>query len=276
MAINLRESLNAISDVVINRPRPLRAFDQIYMKAADMLLQTEHVGRKFDGRRVVCVGDGDAIGICLVHLHEQKHLEQGPRSVHVLDFDERVVMSVRRFAKSYGLEGRLTSELYNVVDPLPKKHWRKFEGFYTNPPFGAYNEGRSVRAFALRGEEAVGRDGIGCLVIADDRRRPWSREILRSTQRQMLDVGFVVSELIPEFHGYHLDDDADLKSCSLVVRRVDKPGARYASRPLDLAELADFYGRSRDLRIKYVRDLTRGERFQATDHEFEYLDGGKR
>ena len=49
MAIDLRACLNAISDVVNNRPRPLREFDQIFMKTADMLLQTEHVGRLFEG-----------------------------------------------------------------------------------------------------------------------------------------------------------------------------------------------------------------------------------
>ena len=82
--------------------------------------------------------------------------------------------------------------------------------------------------------------------------------------------------MIPEFHGYHLDDDADLTSCSLVVRRVEPPGSRYASKPLDPAQLADFYGRNRDLRVRYVRDLTCGSHFQSTDYEFEYLDGGKR
>lgn len=276
MTINLRESLNAVSDVVINRPRPLREFDQIFMKAADMLLQTEHVGRHFDGRRVVCIGDGDAIGVCLVHLHKQGLMEKGPRSVHVLDFDERVIMSIRRFAKAYGLEDRLSSELYNVIDPVPKKHWRKFDGFYTNPPFGAYNKGRSVQAFALRGEEAVGRDGVGCLVIADDQRHSWSREVLRSTERQMLDTGFVIAELIPEFHGYHLDDAPDLTSCSLVVHRTEPPGVKYASKQLDEAQLADFYGRNRDLRVKYVRDLTGGSHFPSTDYKLEYLDGEKR
>jgi len=31
--IDLRAALNAVSDVVQNRPRPLRVFDQIYMKS---------------------------------------------------------------------------------------------------------------------------------------------------------------------------------------------------------------------------------------------------
>lgn len=95
--LDLRKCLNAISDVVNNRPRPLREFDQIFMKTADMLLQTEHGGRVFDGKRVVFIGDGDAIGLCLVHLHSRGLLQYGPQKVHVLDFDERVVYSVERF-----------------------------------------------------------------------------------------------------------------------------------------------------------------------------------
>lgn len=42
--IDLREGINAVSDVVQNRPRPLREFDQIYMKTGDMVLQSELVG----------------------------------------------------------------------------------------------------------------------------------------------------------------------------------------------------------------------------------------
>jgi hypothetical protein len=43
--IDLKAAINAISDVVQNRPRPLREFDQIYMKSGDMVLQSELVGR---------------------------------------------------------------------------------------------------------------------------------------------------------------------------------------------------------------------------------------
>ena len=54
-SIDLRKSLNAISDVVFNRPKPLREFDQIFMKSADMLLQTDHISRWFHERRVVFI-----------------------------------------------------------------------------------------------------------------------------------------------------------------------------------------------------------------------------
>ncbi len=51
--IDLRAAINAISDVIQNRPRPLREFDQIYMKAGDMVLQTSLLARRFAGRRLI-------------------------------------------------------------------------------------------------------------------------------------------------------------------------------------------------------------------------------
>ena len=116
MAIDLRACLNAISDVVNNRPRPLREFDQIFMKTADMLLQTEHVGRLFEGKQVVFIGDGDAIGLCLVHLHSQKLLEHGPKTVRVLDFDERVILSIRGLPSVLG--SRTGFRLSYITSPM--------------------------------------------------------------------------------------------------------------------------------------------------------------
>ena len=57
--------MNAVSDVVQNRPRPLREFDQIYMKTAEMVLQSEFVAHWAAGRRVAFIGDGDAISVCV-------------------------------------------------------------------------------------------------------------------------------------------------------------------------------------------------------------------
>ena len=41
--VDLRQAIKAVSDVVQNRPRPLREFDRIHMKIGDMLLQSEMV-----------------------------------------------------------------------------------------------------------------------------------------------------------------------------------------------------------------------------------------
>ena len=142
--MDLRKGLNAVSDVIVNRPPPLREFDQIYMKAADMLIQAEHVSKWLTDRDVVFIGDGDALALCVMHLAAEEHLPTGPKSVHVLDFDERMINSVLRFAERYGYSDRITAELYNVADPLPPAYRAKFGAFYTNPPFGGSNGGASV------------------------------------------------------------------------------------------------------------------------------------
>src|SRR5215210_6096361 len=96
--IDLREAINAVSDVVQNRPRPLREFDQIYMKTGDMVMQSELVARWADGKRLAFIGDGDAISVCVAYLHEREILDYGPSKVTVFDFDERIVEAIKRFA----------------------------------------------------------------------------------------------------------------------------------------------------------------------------------
>ncbi|TXI45968.1 bis-aminopropyl spermidine synthase family protein [Methylophilus sp.] len=76
--IDLRAAINAISDVIQNRPRPIRTFDQIYMKAGDMVLQSELVAKWTDGKRLAFIGDGDAISVCVAYLKNSKIFDYGP------------------------------------------------------------------------------------------------------------------------------------------------------------------------------------------------------
>lgn len=254
-SFDLRKALNAISDVVHNRPKALREFDQIYMKSADMLLQTEHVSAHLDGKRVVFIGDGDAIGLCLVHLKAQGHLAKGPETVHILDFDQRVVNSVMRFATAWNIQDKVTAELYNVADPLPEKHWQAFDGFYTNPPFGQRNRGVSILSFLTRGFEAMGgEDCTGCVAIADDPEVVWTQETLLVAQKFVLNRGYLVAEFLPAFHCYHLDDAPDLRSCSMIVRAAEPPIGPYASKPLPADCRTNFYGNNKPLEVRYVID----------------------
>jgi predicted methyltransferase len=265
--MDMHRIVNVLSDVINNRPGPLRLFDQIYMKAGDFLLQLEHVSRHLAGRRVIFIGDGDAVGLGLVHLHAQGVLESGPASVHILDFDQRIVNSVRRFAMQFDLEGRITAELYNVADPLHRDHWQEFNAFYTNPPFGASNEGRSVEAFLSRGIEAMGADAVGCIVIADHPAYSWTQAVLQSTQQFLMSHGFFVAELLPQFHHYHLDDAPDLTSCSLIVRRQQHDPRPYQSAPLSEEARANFYGSGSPLIGRYVIDRTVGGKRASRDIE---------
>ncbi len=220
----------------------------------------------------MCIGDGDAIGLTLVHLKASGIFERGPDHVHVLDFDERIINSIFTFAKANQLEGNISAELYNVADPLPRTHISKFGAFYTNPPFGASNGGRSVEAFLRRGDEALAAEGTACVVVADDPTLSWTKEVLKDVQEYLLANGYVVRELLPQFHRYHLDDDPDLTSCSLIAVRDGKNGVKSLSRKLPKEDLKNFYGEFSSLDVRYVRDHRKGGALPSCDHHYEKFE----
>ncbi len=267
--VDLREAINAISDVIQNRPRPLREFDQIHMKAGDMVLQSEIVSNWADGKRLAFIGDGDAISVCVAYLKHRGIVDYGPSKITVFDFDERVVKAVKRFADKERLEN-LDAQLYNCLDSFPDTS--KFDCFYTNPPWGASNNGESVNIFVQRGVEAVAYEGDGMIVIADDDELAWPKQVLSSVQKYALERNFFVSRMMPKLHQYHLDDNPELFSCNLVVSSV--PGAevpKHQSEAItDVTRLENFYGRSNSPRVRYVRERKRVDYGRAHDDEYEY------
>jgi N4-bis(aminopropyl)spermidine synthase len=254
MEFDLRKAINAISDVVQNRPAPIREFDQIYMKVADMVIQSEYVARVFNNKDVVFVGDGDGIALSTAHLKAQDVINYGPKSITLLDFDERIVNSVRRFGEKLCPKVNISAHLYNVAESLPPDHFGTYDGFHINPPWGASNSGESVITFFECGSQATKEQSLGVVVIADDPELLWTQEVLRDTQRCALELGYVVSEMQPQLHTYHLDDAPNLRSCSCLFRRIDPSCMQSTSEPLEQARLENFYGKSSPLRFRYVRE----------------------
>lgn len=266
--IDLRAAINAISDVVQNRPRPLRELDQIYMKTGDMVLQSELIAKWADKKRLAFIGDGDAISVCVAYLQHRKIFEYGPTEIVVFDFDERICRAVRRFADEEKITN-LSSRLYNCIDAFPEDE--KFDCFYTNPPWGASNDGESVKVFVQRGMEAVGYNGEGTVVIADDHDLKWPQQVLAATQEFALDSGFYVQKMVSRLHGYHLDDNPDLRSCNLVLKSLpDIPSPGISMSITDPERLANFYGQNQPIKIKYVREKKRVDYGKAHDDEYEY------
>ncbi len=264
--IDLRSAINAISDVVQNRPRPLRLFDQIYMKAGDMVLQSELVAWWANGKRLAFIGDGDAIGICVAYLHKRGIIDYGPSEIVVFDFDERVCGAVKRFAADEQL-GQLKAELYNCLDPFPGP--TQFDCFYTNPPWGKTNAGESVKVFVQRGMEATSYGGEGMVVIADDNELEWPKRVLANVQKFVIRSGFFVRKMTPQLHEYHLDNAPDLRSCNLIIKALPSNKSQGPSlRISDPARLAHFYGEDKPPRVRYVRERKRLDYGKAHDDEY--------
>lgn len=266
--IDLRAAINAISDVVQNRPRPLRELDQIYMKTGDMVLQSEFVAHWANGKRLAFIGDGDAISVCVAYLRQRGIIDYGPSKIVVFDFDERICGAVARFADKERLD-QLQAKLYNCLDAFPDP--ANFDCFYTNPPWGASNDGVSVQVFTQRGMEAVAYTGEGIVVIADDQEIEWTQRVLTNTQRFALGSGFYIQRMMPRMHQYHLDDAPELRSCNLMLKAVPGNTSPGTSQPItDQGQLENFYGRDNHLRIRYVREKTRVDYGKAHDDEYTF------
>jgi predicted methyltransferase len=266
--IDLQEAINAVSDVIQNRPRPLREFDQIYMRAGDMVLQSEFVAHWADSKSLAFVGDGDGISVCVAYLAARKILDYGPSDTIVFDFDQRMVNAINRFADRERLD-TLSAVLYNCLDPLPEAG--PYDAFYTNPPWGKSNGGQSVSVFVQRGMELVEHNGEGVVVIADrDENLPWTEEVLANVQLDALSRGFYVSRLMQNMHSYHLDDNPELRSCNLLLR--SRPSCERSSDSIaidDPTRLTNFYGDGLSPEVRYVMERRRVDYGKANDNEYE-------
>lgn len=270
--VDLRKAINAVSDVVQNRPRPLRIFDQIHMKTGDMVLQSEMIADWADGKRLAFIGDGDAISVCVAYLQARDVLNFGPSQITVFDFDERTVEAVMNFADRERVPN-LDAKLYNVLDPMCPDVL--YDRFYTNPPWGASNNGESVNVFVERGMEAVGHAGEGVVVIADDDDLEWPKRVLASVQGFAAAQGFYVSRMQRKLHEYHLDDAPDLKSCNLYLSAL--PGTKAVGPSQAITggpRLENFYGLAQRPTVRYVRARRRLDYGVAheDEYEFEYLE----
>lgn len=266
--IDLKAAINAVSDVVQNRPRPIREFDQIYMKTGDMVMQSEFIANWANGKRLAFIGDGDAISVCVAYLHAREIVAYGPSMTTVFDFDERIVGAINRFADRERLEN-LQAALYNCIDALPQT--KVFECFYTNPPWGASNNGASVNLFVQRGLEAVRYQGEGVIVIADDDELEWPQEVLYQVQAFASQRGFYVSRMMPRLHSYHLDDAPNLRSCNLIIKARPTNPQRMGSEAIkDETRLDHFYGRDAQPRVRYVRERKRLDYGKANENEYDF------
>jgi predicted methyltransferase len=238
-----------------------------------MVLQSEVVAKWSDNKRLAFIGDGDSISVCVAYLKYRDIIGYGPSKVTVFDFDERIVQAINRFADKERIEN-LEAKLYNCVDGLPSDRAR-FDSFYTNPPWGQYNNGASVNLFVQRGFEAVRYQGEGIVVIADDADLPWTRMVLSQVQSFACQKGFFVSRMMPQLHSYHLDDAVGLRSCNLMFRSLSNNKEDLDSLAVsDQSLLANFYGRDQALAVQYVKEKKKVDYGRASEEEYflQYKD----
>src|SRR5439155_554307 len=95
------------------RPQPLRRYDQIPMRATDLLRQVWAMAPILAGRSVAFLGDSDCASLLLGKAAGQRGL--APAAITLLDFDKRLLASARAFADRHNFGDLLSTEPYNVL-----------------------------------------------------------------------------------------------------------------------------------------------------------------
>lgn len=241
--------MEAVEIVAQARPEALRIYDQIPMRSRDLLRQVTLIAPYLAGKFIVFMGDYDSTSL-LIGLLVKRGSIPSPKSMLLLDFDERLLSVADKLATQYDFQDILETRLYNAFDPIPSELIGKFDWFYTNPPYGSHNLGESARLFITRGCE-LARQNVanGCIILPDDEFRPWTRSAMHSTQRFLCECGWTIDEKINKLHRYYLDDDRELASSVILVKRNSDLHNRqkmmhYAARKVDFDEIPYFYGRS--------------------------------
>lgn len=224
------------------RPRPARDIDQIFMLPGSQLNQAKLISDYLRNRDVVFVGDGDCMSLVIGILAKNKVI-QGPGRMRVFDFDERIVRFVKDASRQFGFADGIEAHRYNVRDPVPVEFAGRSEVFYTNPPYGSKNAGKSGIVFLARCMEFC-RDisSYGVAILPFHHHTDWSRNAMFNIQKFLTDHGYVVSEMLRAMHGYHLDDEPNLLSGTIVVDRIHHFDSPYKGKAIPPLELAAFYG----------------------------------
>jgi N4-bis(aminopropyl)spermidine synthase len=228
------------------RPTMLRDFDQIAMKGADLLEQAINMIPLLQGKSVVFIGDDDGMAVLIGLLHKLCRYAP-PKRMMVLDFDDRIIQVASLMAQKYGFSSLLDARLYNVFDHLPDNLSGQFDVFYTNPPYGASNEGTSGQLFISRGIQALNIAATtGYVILPNSDSRPWIRKALRTTKQYLSSIGWYVASQSLECHRYDLDDDPTLMSATFTLERVllaPKPHRDHWAGDVTNNQIPFFYGR---------------------------------
>ena len=237
-----QSQLRQLLDLLVEeRPDPLRRYDQIHMNLDDLAGHMLRIAPAMANRDVFVMGDSDGLVVgfsCAAKLG----LIPSPRRILFCDFDRRVVRYVRSTARRWRADSLLATFVYNVFDPLPDAAIRSSDFFHTNPPYGQFNEGRSVIAFLERCVGALRPQGSGVVITANDTAYPWTLGVLESILRTVPSLGLSPRRIEDRCHRYSLDDQPDLRS-GVIWCDAPRPTPNYLYLGLPTEFVDSFYGR---------------------------------
>jgi predicted methyltransferase len=228
------EWADKFKEITKDRPKAIKDYDQGYVITEDTIRRVALIHRfgDLEGKDILIVGDDDltslAIGITGL-----------AKSVKVLEVDTRLVDYINAKVQSLGFKN-ISAELYDVQHPFKDDIKHSYDVFVTDPveTIDGITLFLSRCAEGLRGEDSTGYFGLTHL---ESSRKKWYE-----IQKRLLDMGFVVTDIIRDFHEYDLDPEDLLTQGFRVVTQA----------PVNVGAPDVYFYTSDYYRVYAVKDLS--------------------
>ena len=255
--------LKEIETYLKDRPKAEYALDQSHATLLTILKRTFYLLKQGDieGRKIIFLGDDDAASIAVA-------LTGLAKEITVLDVDERIL----DFLSNVALQKALLN--FNILhhdlrNPCPKDIQNNYDVVVMDPPYT--NEG--LRLFLKRAREILKSDfkingkiypilGKKCLLCFGNK----PPEETLKVQLSILDHGFILKEMLPNFNHYKgasiIGQFSHLYYLQTVIPPSPPFNYNYESQPLYTSELKN----GRDLSFRPIGYHFTGEmRFISKD-----------
>ena len=181
--------LNDLKSYLDNRPAPEFALDQSHADFLTVVKKTLYLLKKGDieGRRIIFLGDDDNISLSI-------GLTKLANEITVVDIDDRVLDFLSITARKHSIKN------FNVLhhdlrENIPKNIINKYDVVIMDPPYT--NEG--LRLFLKRAKQVL-KSNVGKKCILSFGNKPPNE--MQKLQSSILDHGFIITEMIPDFNHY--------------------------------------------------------------------------
>ncbi len=220
------------------RPDPNYSFDQAHADIPSVINRTLYLVKKgeIEGRKLIFLGDDDATSI-LVGLTELAD------EITVIDVDKAVLDYLADISNLNSINN-INFVQHDLREPLPNDLLNKYDIVIMDPPYT--NQG--LRLFLKRAKQALktsikieNRDytliGKRCILCFGNKPPKDKQKI----QLSILDHGFVIKELIPDFNHYEgasiLGQFSDLYYLTLAEVHENESKLSLEARPIYTSEL---------------------------------------
>lgn len=183
-------------------------------------------------KRILCLGDDDFISIALAFLIK-KIAPHSATKIVVLDIDRRILSTISKIAKDYELP--ITTDYYNVQEPLPETYANQFDCVYTDTPYTLIG----AQLFLSRAINALKPEAMRHVFFSYAKR---SYQKHWELQQSLYAMGFVINNIQYDINNYEGAQILGATSQLFVLQTTEQmnpyiPNQRKFTRPIYTGEV---------------------------------------